>query len=393
MEIDKRINQANGRLKAALIKVAIERRGGTLSLRANLPGKDDRKAHRQKISLGVKATPAGLQYAERRARELANDLDADRFDWANWLRGEDDSDSKSTSCAQWIERYEQAYWNRRDRNGQTQTTWDKDYRTTFNKLPAEEPLSPELLLQIIESTPADSRNRKRTVQVLARLAKFAGLQVDFSHLVGSYSAHRVNPRSLPSDSLIVQVMNELKHEGWRWVLGMMATYGLRNHEVFIADLSEFPVVIVPDTNKTKQERFVYPLYPEWAEVWQLENRKLPDFQQFEQLSNSQRGTKVSNEFYDRKIPFKPYDLRHCYARRCFEFSPPPDLAAGLMGHSIQVHIKTYRAWIDKATYRRAYEALINRDNRPLSPGSPSVSPAETTGKLPGSLAIYSPQSG
>lgn len=346
--------------------MAIERRGGTLSLRANLPGKDGSRVHRQKISLGVKATPAGLQYAERRARELANDLDGDRFCWANWVEAPL-SDSKSGSCAEWCDRYQQDYWNRRERNDQSQTTWDKDYRTTFNKLPLKELLSPELLLRVIESTPADSRNRKRTVQVLARLAKFAGMQVEFGHLVGSYSAKRVNPRSLPSDELIVSVRNDIQHEGWRWVLGMMACYGLRPHEVFLADLSEFPVVIVPDTNKTKTERFVYPLFPEWAEDWQLEIKKPPNLQQPELLSNAKLGSKVSSEFYDRKLPFKPYDLRHCYARRCFEFSLPPDLAAGLMGHSLQVHIQTYRAWIDRATYRRAYEALINRGDAPKAP--------------------------
>ncbi|MBD2462305.1 integrase [Oscillatoria sp. FACHB-1407] len=368
MEIDKRINQANGRLKSALIKVAIERRGGTLSLRATLPAKEaGRQPYRQKIALGVKATPAGLQFAERRARELANDLDAGRFAWKDWLE-QDDSESESRiSVAEWVRRYEEDYWNRRDRNSQSQTTWNKDYRTTFNKLPANKSLTTELLIQVIEQTPADSRNRKRTVQVLSRLAKFAGLSVEFGHLVGSYSAKRVNPRSLPPDSLIVQVRDGLKHEGWRWVLGMIACYGLRPHEVFLADLSEFPVIIVPDSNKTKTERFVYPLYPEWAEKWGLGDRKLPNLQNVENLSNAKIGTKISGEFYDRKLPFKPYDLRHCYARRCFEFSLPPDLAAGLMGHSIQVHIQTYRAWIDRATYRRAYEALINRENAPKAP--------------------------
>lgn len=367
MEIDKRINQANGRLKAALIKVAIERRGGTLSLRATLPSKEPgRKAYRQKIALGVKATPAGLQFAERRARELANDLDADRFSWSDWVR--DDSDSNSeVLVSDWIKRFEVDYWNRREKNSQSETTWNADYRTTFNKLPAQDALSPELLLRVIENTSPDSRTRKRTVQVLSRLAKFAGIQEDFSHLVGGYSPKRVNPRSLPPDLLIVQVRDGLQHEGWRWILGMMAAYGLRPHEVFLADLSEFPVVVVPDTNKTKTERFVYPLYPEWAESWMLDIKKLPNIQQLESLSNARRGAKVSGEFYDRKIPFKPYDLRHCYARRCFEFSLPPDLAAGLMGHSIQVHIQTYRAWIDRGTYRRAYDALINRGDRPVAP--------------------------
>jgi integrase len=382
VEIDKRINQANGRLKSARIKVAVERRGGTLSLRATLPGKKPgSKPHRQKIALGVKATPAGLQFAERRARELANDLDANRFSWADWLEAPESDSESRILVAEWIKRYEVDYWNRRDRNSQSQTTWDKDYRTTFNKLPAKEPLSPELLLSVIEQTPADSRNRRRTVQVLARLAKFAGLSIEFGGLIGSYSARRVNPRSLPTDELIVQVRDGLKHEGWQWILGMIACYGLRPHEVFLAELAEFPVIVVPDTNKTRTERFVYPLYPEWAEAWKLDLKKLPNIQ-LEGLSNAKRGTKISGEFYDRKLPFKPYDLRHCYARRCFEFSLPPDLAAGLMGHSIQVHIQTYRAWIDRGTYRRAYDALINRGDRPLAPALMPVEKLATALPLP-----------
>jgi integrase len=314
----------------------------------------------------VRANPAGVQYAEKQARLLGAEVNLGRFDWASWAA--DESESKSGSLAEeWTRRFEADYWNRRDRNEQSQTTWDKDYRTTFNKLPANEVLSPELLLQTIERTPPDTRNRRRTVQVLSRLAKFAGIENEFGHLIGSYSAKRVNPRLLPSDRLIAQVRSELKHEGWRWVLGMMAAYGLRPHEVFLCELSEFPVVIVPDSNKTKSERFVYPLYPEWAQLWELDRKKLPKIQQLEKLSNSKLGTKVSGEFYDRQLPFRPYDLRHCYARRCFEFSLPPDLAAGLMGHSVSIHINTYRAWIDRATYRRAYEVLINREGRPLPP--------------------------
>ncbi|NJN85570.1 MAG: hypothetical protein HC881_03680 [Leptolyngbyaceae cyanobacterium SL_7_1] len=157
MDIDGRINQANGRLKSARLKVAIERRGGTLSLRATLPAKEEGcKPHRQKIALGVKATPAGLQFAERRARELANDLDAEWFNWSNWLQDDYDSES-GMSCSSWVEKFEQEYWNRRDRNQQTQTTWNTDYRVILNKLPADEVLSPELLLNLINSESCKSK--------------------------------------------------------------------------------------------------------------------------------------------------------------------------------------------------------------------------------------------
>ena len=219
-------------------------------------------------------------------------------------------------------------------------------------------------MALINSIPPDSRQRKRAVQVCTVLAKFAGFQVDFSTLVGSYSAKRVNPRLLPSDAAIVAARDSVTNEAWRWVLGMIACYGLRPHETFHLDLAEFPIVEVGDETKTGR-RIVYPLYPEWAEAWELDKVKLPNFQT--KHSNASLGTNVADAFRRRGIPFHAYDLRHCYARRCFEFALPPDMAAGLMGHSVQIHIKTYRAWIDKATYRRAYDALIHRGDRPAPP--------------------------
>jgi integrase len=320
--------------------------------------------YRQKVSLRVNASVAGVQYAEKQARLMGAQLQSQCFVWADWITVVDPT---PTTVGDWIERFERDYWQRRDRNSQSQTTWDTDYRQTFNRMPKIEPLTRELLFQVVESTPPDSRTRKRVVEVLQRLSNFAGVGVDLSPLRGSYSAKRVNPRRLPSDGEIVTVREDLKHEGWRWVLGMLAAYGLRPHEVFLADLSEFPVVIIPPENKTRLERFVYPLYPEWAEVWSLGERRLPQLNNLRALSNARLGGKVSGEFYDRKLPFKPYDLRHCYARRCFEFSLPPDLAAGLMGHSVQVHLQTYRAWIDRQAYKRAYESLIQRGDAPKAP--------------------------
>lgn len=365
VDIDGRIAQANGRLKIAKVGIAIERRGDRLWLRGTLPPKplaSQLKPYRQKISLGVRASPAGLQHAEKQARLLGAELNLGRFEWANWSKVDSESES-GMLAGEWVKRFEADYWNRRSRDQQSETTWKTDYRTIFNKLPAE-PLSPELLLKVINDIPPDSRQRKRAVQVCAALAKFAGLQADFSTLIGSYSPKRVNPRFLPSDVAIAAARLAVTNEAWRWVFGVVACYGLRPHEAFHLEMSDFPVVEVGADTKTG-DRIVYPLYPEWAQSWELEQVKLPNFQKGH--SNAALGSKVADEFRDRKIPFHAYDLRHCYARRCFEFSLPPDMASGLMGHSVQVHLQTYRAWIDRATYRRAYEALINRGDQPKPP--------------------------
>ncbi|NET37006.1 MAG: hypothetical protein F6K19_34115 [Cyanothece sp. SIO1E1] len=89
--------------------------------------------------------------------------------------------------------------------------------------------------------------------------------------------------------------------------------------------------------------------------------------------NSKLGTKVSGFFYDRQIyknetdTLTAYDLRHCYARRCFEFGLSPDVGAKLMGHSVNTHTRVYRRWIDEAVYWKIYDAAVNRPDRPLCP--------------------------
>ncbi|MGB6297528.1 MAG: integrase, partial [Rivularia sp. (in: cyanobacteria)] len=152
----------------------------------------------------------------------------------------------------------------------------------------------------------------------------------------------------------------------QWIYGMCAAYGLRPHEAFHVDMLDFPTARVSDETKTG-ERFIYPLYPEWAHSWNLREIVLPNLKSIEDSSNAKLGTKVSGFFYDFKIPFPPYNLRHCYARRCFEFGFTPDFGAKLMGHSVTTHCKTYRAWIDEATYLKVYETLINRTGRPPAP--------------------------
>jgi integrase len=61
---------------------------------------------------------------------------------------------------------------------------------------------------------------------------------------GNYSASRVDPRFLPTDSAIALWRSTISNPAWQWVAGMLAVYGLRNHEVFRLDLKDFPVIRV-----------------------------------------------------------------------------------------------------------------------------------------------------
>ncbi|MEO0375430.1 MAG: integrase [Cyanobacteria bacterium P01_A01_bin.17] len=370
MDIDNRVAQTNTRLKQARLRVAICRRGNMFWLQGTFPPKPHlthkTKPYQQRFSLGLPVNMAGLQQAERQAKLIGAELSLGQFNWTNYLADQSQSDQPET-VQDWVAKFEDAYWKRRKRTMSSQNTW-KVYRQVFNKLPSLQPLTLDLLLACIHKTEPDSRARQRACMVLYQFGKLAalpGLEA-IPELSGDYSPKSVTPRMLPEDAVIVQWRASIKNEGWRWVYGILAAYGLRPHEVFHLDLSDFPTIRVDDETKTNA-RFIYPLYPEWAEQWKLNERTLPGLRVIAEGDNTKLGTKVSRFFYESSIPFTAYDLRHSYARRCFEFGCSPDLGAKLMGHSVSTHCKIYRAWIDEAVYRRAYEAIINQENRPLPP--------------------------
>jgi integrase len=176
----------------------------------------------------------------------------------------------------------------------------------------------------------------------------------------------INPRLLPSDEEIAVAIEVIGDPGWRWIYGMMATYGLRNHEVFFLDHKDFPVVRVRAEAKTK-ERSIKPLYPEWAERWDLHEAVYPEKISFTpETSNALLGGKIT-KWFDRRMQFSPYNLRHCYSRRCALFDIEPSTAAQLMGHTLFIHETVYKAWVGEKVYLDAVDRLMERDNRPQPP--------------------------
>jgi len=143
----------------------------------------------------------------------------------------------------------------------------------------------------------------------------------------------------------------------------MAAYGLRNHELFYMDLSRLPLLLVLDGSKTNFHR-VYPLYPEWVELWDLANVQLP---QCTGRNNSELGNRVTHAFKQYAVPFNPYDLRHSWAVRSLEFGMPVELAAQQMGHSVQMHCQTYHRWISEEVHQRAFDLMMSRSDRPVAP--------------------------
>ena len=353
-----KIHKANQRLKDAKLGVAIQQIGNRLYLQATLPPKPDSKKskpHQQKISLGVFANGAGLQYAEKEARKLGDAIAFKFFNWDDYLKK-----NAPQSTAELIIEFEKDYFNRRLKTPKSEYTYEKDYLSVFKKLNQNQELSKENILEVIFSYQPDSRSRKRSVIALNALASFANIEIDINQYKGTYNSSSTTPRNLPNDKEIYQLFFTIKNKSWQWVYGMLATFGLRPHEIFLVyPDSKLPILQV-DKGKTK-ERKVWGLYPEWITEFDLQNFKIPNCSG---KNNGELGHRVSTFFRRQKIPFKPYDLRHKWAIRALEFGLDVSLAAQQMGHSVKVHCETYQRWINDDVHQKAYNIIINNPNRP-----------------------------
>lgn len=361
--IEGKIAQANGRLKAANIGVTIGVKGSRLYLRATFPpkpGSDRNLPHQQRLFTGYHANPAGLKAAELDARVIGSLLEQNQFSWEPYIKS---PQTQAQTVGDWVEKFEKDYFSRRKKTPKSETTWASDYQKVFCTLPAGENLSLELLDQAIRATEPDSRTRKRFVDCCSRLARFAGLEPNFKPLQGSYSSNSV-VREVPSDQEIAAWREKIPNPAWRWAYGMMAAYGLRNHEIFHLDCSRLPLLIIKDGGKTEMHR-CHPFYPEWFEHWNLGNVQVPPCTG---KNNSDLGNRVTVAFARCGLPFSPYDLRHAWAVRTIKFRIPTTLAARMMGHSVDVHERIYQKWITEDFETEVITRLLTGD-RPLPPPS------------------------
>ena len=361
MNFSDKLKKANEQLKAGRIDLAIEQRGSKLGIRGTFPPKPDssaRKSHQQRLSLGLPATPQGLKSAVAKAKEVSGQLAFNRFHWEDYLI----SPTSHILIGDAIALFESFYFSQRERTAQTLLTWREDYLKPFRRLPQNKPLDSDILKAIILESKPNTRQRKRLVLAYSALADKFKLDHNLRVFKGSYSPKEVNPRSLPDDSFLAHYCRSILNPEWLWVIRMMACYGLRNHEVFFCDLKDYPLCFV-SKGKTG-ERYAYPLYPEWADQWNLKEGKPPNCSG---KTHGDFGSRVTHALYRYNVPFNPYDIRHCWARRAFEFNLDPGLAARSMGHSLEVHCRTYRRWIDENTYRKVYERMIVQTDRPKPP--------------------------
>ncbi|MBE9178654.1 integrase [Oculatella sp. LEGE 06141] len=357
---DERLAETNQLLSLVSIRI----RGKRLSIRGTFPPKpgDGSHAKSYEISAGKPATFAGLRMAFAIAQEMESQLIKEKFDWTPYLKGKQ---KPSETVGEWVEKFTDHHWNNTKQTPSTLNSWHKDYELKFRHLPLDEPLSLELLKRIIlERSDPGTRSRQGYAMAFRLLAEFAELvgADDLKEMGKGYSASRsVNPRDLPSDRLIAAARKKFQSYGWVWLYDALCVYGLRPHEAFVVHtdrLGQEPAVLeVPEETKTGQ----HTAFPIPADFWEfdVQNYQIPSIK-IEGRNNNQLGMSLSQRFRQLEVGFTPYDLRHCYARRGFEFGFPPDFLAKSMGHSLDTHLTKYRAWWGEQPYLKVYQEVMRR---------------------------------
>lgn len=384
------LKQVNQRLKVAQMGLQVEIRGKALALRGTLPpkpGSAKLKPHQQRISLKLPITPAGLKQAEREARVVAAQLITETFDWEKYQiwKGRERLDADTLSQQIWS--FQKHFFQDPDRQAKlasAQSTWEGTYAPYLKKLEQVAQSSKKLTLAealcvTVESLPFQSRSRQICCTALAAFADFAAVELpeDFKQRGGSYSPGKVKRRQLPTDDEILDAYELIPNPAWRFVYGIMATYGLRNHEVFFCDYRDLKkadvscdvhnTVEVLDTTKTGEHE-VWPFYPEWIDRFDLRNVQLPKVNTDLNQTTLQRvGQQVTRQFKRYGIPFSPYDLRHAWAVRTIHFGIPDTVAAKMMGHSVAIHTRTYHKWITRRDQQSAVETAMRRHKNTSAP--------------------------
>jgi integrase len=348
----------NQRLRSARLRVRVENMNEALYLRGVIPGPGDEWRQRR-IPLGLKFAGGNLIAAEVKAKDLAGDLAAaaagmGSFPLAKWgLLLSTPEDSETVGF--WVDRLISQV-----AEGLAPSSI-KDYRRALGRLDRSATLSSELLLEAMSDPWLASHPRTQLLcsQKFGQLARLAGLTVDLSRHRGGYSPALVGERLIPDRDQVLEAWHSIDVPGWRWVLGILIVFGVRNHEALQLDIDDLIAgghSVWIRKGKTGP-RTAWASSPADVDLFQLRDRPCSPMTSFG--SNDVAGHRVTKYLTKKRLGgWTPYALRHAWAIQS-GLGPnalPSLLAAQSQGHSQRIHEGTYQRWVSPEIQRGAYES-------------------------------------
>ncbi|MBD2467856.1 Arm DNA-binding domain-containing protein [Nostoc sp. FACHB-145] len=390
----KRTSRRNKSDSSTVGKARIESNGGYL--RIVLP-KHLYSGERKYLSLGLADTPTNWTRAEAKLLEVQRDIDYNEFDTSlkkyqpgsknqvNTVAPQDKGQVEQLTLKQMLADFEIRYFWTRKKTKQSQRTFNHhqevvtrvfNFQKDFNFC-----LTKKYIDKAIELTDAGTHLRKDTVSSLRVFLKC--FKFDYEFESGIAKGYQPQERNLPTDTEIIEGWQKIQvehsscsHKGngesWGWIMAVIATYGLRPHEVLAIDYeksfqqaTDYRLYINEEiTGGTKTgSRVVYPLPFQWVELFDIPSPKTQYLDKYKDPSLANLD-KFSDRFAERmrfkKVGFRPYDLRHRYAIRGRELGYKVDDLAKWMGHSLKEHTETYQRYWSDNSHAIVYEKMLSR---------------------------------
>ncbi len=383
MNFKSELLKTNQKLANKGIKLRIEQRGNKLNLRGLLPcQKNPNKTKDQRISLGLDTSLEGLTKAEKTVNFLYLQIEHNQFDWKNWSKTNSNRTSAGNAhdIEKIIDEFKVSFFNdtrRSTSKAGRRTNWESAYLPYLRRLKYiankdNIALNTNLFIDVLRSYSENSRSRQQCGTTLRALAKYLNFKLpeNWKEVSYGYGLHKAQFRTLPNDNLIQELYHLIPNPQWKLVYGLMATYGLRNHEVFFCDLSclgkngDKILRVFPNT-KTGEHQ-VWPFHPQWIDTFKLntlsqESTSLPKINtDLTQTTLQNVGRRVSEQFRRYNLPITPYDLRHAWAIRTIHIGLPDTVSARMMGHSVTIHTRTYHHWITRRDQQQAVDKALKR---------------------------------
>ena len=384
MNIIHEINNINKKFASKGCKLKLEKRGEKLTIRGSLPCKENKGSLKiQRISLGINADRLGLEEAEKKLQLIIFQLELDQFEWKNWITENKSSKEEfKENIERKITKFEEYFFNEPKNEYLSSTrrpTWENSYKPYLKRIleiynSSGNSNLENIFSKTLETYKEGSRSRKQCGTSLNVFAHFLDykLPADWNSMARGYGLTKASFRDLPNDKLIEDLWEKIPNNSWKYVFGLMATYGLRNHEVFFCDLTSLEsngdkILRVLPTTKTGEHQ-VWPFHPKWVDFFDLDKlgkdkTLLPSINTDLKPTTLQKvGKKITDQFKRFDLKIKPYDLRHAWAVLPILYDLPDTVAARMMGHSVNVHTQTYHHWITKRDQQKAVNKALLKFN-------------------------------
>ena len=321
---------------------------GRLYLLAKVPRRDGQPGLSQtRIALRMDDTPVNRRAASKQLQTLERQLATGTFEWGYWL---DEADHGVT----WREAIARLHRARVVLGRTSESTWEINYMGRLRHISPGSRCTTESMAAALGRYDRASCSYKELFYLLKHLARLVA--VPFPEVpLPTYS--RAELVAVPTDDEIVDWVESSGPA--QWYFGMMATYGLRPHEIEGSQLIDRDYCQVPEATKTGF-RTVVPLPREWVERFKLRDRRLRPTMEGAATDRAEAVAKWLSR-QARGLPWRPYALRHAYAGRLWrEGGSRLDVftAARLMGHTPVQHSKTYRAHIQPHVVAEAAERAL-----------------------------------